>query len=254
MLNPLTEILLKLIFFITLSVSTLTNLSAQTVIKMERLNGVYVMPCKVNGLSLKFIFDTGASDVSISLTEAMFMLKNGYLSENDLIGTEKYQIANGEILEGTKINLKTLEIGKLKLYNVKASIVHNSTAPLLLGQSALSKLGKIEFDYANSTLTIKSGPSDYVSDNSPPMTIPPPSPYTSRESVYNGNYLFKTTFNNPVINVPLRNSPDPNAKEIYRCPKEATVYVIDNKGDLYFKVYVNGYTGYLSKGFLQRKW
>lgn len=245
---------MKTLFTIILTLVLMTNATAQTIVKMEKLNGVYVMPCKVNGLSLKFIFDTGASDVSISLTEALFMLKNGYLSENDLIGTEYYRIANGDIEEGTKIVLKTIEIGKLKLYNVKASIVHNLSAPLLLGQSALSKLGKIEFDYAKSTLTILGGPSDYVYDNTERTTYSNTNNYSSKESVYNGYYKFSTSFDNPPFEVPLRSEPNVNSREVYKCPKNATVYVIDNSGEIFFKVYVNGYTGYLSKGFLKRKW
>lgn len=142
--------------------SQITFLAAQTVVKMQKSNGIYIMPCKVNGLALNFIFDTGASHVSISLTEALFMLKNGYLSKNDLAGTEYYRIANGDIEEGTKVMLGTIEIGRVKLYNVKASISHNLNAPLLLGQSALSKLKRIEFNYANNTLTILEGPEDYV--------------------------------------------------------------------------------------------
>ena len=54
-------------------------------IKMTYENGVYTMPCEVNGLRMKFIFDTGASMVSISMTEAKFMYKNGYINENDLV-------------------------------------------------------------------------------------------------------------------------------------------------------------------------
>lgn len=50
--------------------------------------------------------------------------------------------------------LKKIEISGLVLYNVNASIINNDNAPLLLGQSALSKLGKIQIDYNNSTLTI----------------------------------------------------------------------------------------------------
>lgn len=245
---------MKAIFTIGLTLAIMTALKAQTVVKMEKLNGVYVMPCKVNGLSLKFIFDTGASDVSISLTEALFMLKNGYLSEDALIGTEYYRIANGDIEEGTEIVLKNIEIGKLKLYNVKASIVHNLSAPLLLGQSALSKLGKIEFDYANSTLTILGGPNDYVYDNNERSTYTSTNNYSSKESVYNGNYMFSTSFDKPPFEVPLRSEPNVNSREVYKCPINATVYVLDNSGEFYFRVYVNGYTGYLSKRFLKRKW
>ena len=125
------------------------------VIKLKRqASNVYTIPCKVNGLSLNFIFDTGASAVSISKSEAIFMLKNGYLSVNDIIGNQQFQTANGDIQVGTKIIIKKIEIGGLILQNVEASVVHNENAPLLLGQSALSKLGKIEIDYNNSTLTI----------------------------------------------------------------------------------------------------
>lgn len=125
------------------------------IVQMKKNNGgTFTIDCKVNGLPLKFIFDTGASDVSISLTEALFMFKNGYLDEDDITGTQYYSIANGEITEGTTINIKKLEFGEFILYNVKASISHELLAPLLLGQSALSKLGKIVIDYQNATLEI----------------------------------------------------------------------------------------------------
>ena len=121
---------------------------------MKKVGGVYVMPCEVNGLPLRFIFDTGASEITISLTEALFMLKNGYLDENDLQGSQYYKIANGDLAEGTEVLIREVKIGELKLYNVKASIVHELDAPLLLGQSALSRLGKIEIDYSKNTLTV----------------------------------------------------------------------------------------------------
>ncbi len=143
---------------VILSIVLCQIVKAQTEIAMQQQNGVYYIPCKVNGLPLKFIFDTGASNVSISLIEAIFMLKNGYLSEDDLLGTEYYLIANGEVTEGTAIILREIEIGGRKLYNVRAGIVHNLDAPLLLGQSALSKLGKFNFDYSNSKMTIQGGP------------------------------------------------------------------------------------------------
>jgi len=113
---------------------------------MEKENGVYQIPCKINGIPMKFIFDTGASDVSISLTEAQFLLKQDLLSENDIIGREKYQIANGDIEEGTKIILREINIRGLILHNIEASIIHNQGAPLLLGQNVISKLGKLELE------------------------------------------------------------------------------------------------------------
>ena len=134
---------------------------SQTVIKMKREGGVSVISCKVNGLPLDFIFDTGASDVSINMTLANFMYKNGYLSIDDILGTGNYYDANGNLSEGVQINFKSIEVAGLKLINVKASIVKNDRAPLLLGQSAINKLGKIELNLKLNTLTILKGKGVY---------------------------------------------------------------------------------------------
>ena len=113
---------------------------------MEKKGEVYYIPGKVNGLNLKFIFDTGASNVCISLSEALFMIKNGYLSEDDILGSSYSQIANGELVENTNIILREIEVGGIKLHNVKALISHTIQAPLLFGQSAIQKLGPIQIN------------------------------------------------------------------------------------------------------------
>ena len=110
--------------------------------------------CAINGLPLHFIFDTGASDVSMSSVEATFMLKNDYLSTSDIIGRQNYMTANGNITEGTVINLRDVKLGNIHLNDIKASVVKNQSAPLLLGQSVFSKLGKIEIDNDNKVLRI----------------------------------------------------------------------------------------------------
>lgn len=134
----------------------------QVTIQMKREGGVSIVPCKVNGLNLKFIFDTGASEISISMAEATFMLKNDYLSKEDIVGKSNYLDANGNISVGVKIILKEVEIGGLKLFNVKASVVNNLKAPLLLGQSAISKLGTVQLDLNANTLTILNFKEDVV--------------------------------------------------------------------------------------------
>ena len=110
--------------------------------------------CAINNLPLHFIFDTGASDVSISSVEATFMLKNDYLSSSDIIGRQNYMTADGNITEGTVINLRDVKLGNIHLNDIKASVVKNQLAPLLLGQSVFSKLGKIEIDNDKKLLRI----------------------------------------------------------------------------------------------------
>ena len=117
--------------------------------------GTFEIPCDINGLQLQMIFDTGASDVTISSVEVNFMLKNGYLSEKDVKGKKYYQIANGEISAGTVITLREVKIGDAVLRNVDASVVKSQKAPLLLGQSAMERFGTITIDNINNKLLIK---------------------------------------------------------------------------------------------------
>ena len=123
-------------------------------IPFTKEDGVCKVKCAINNLPLYFVFDTGASDVSLSSVEATFMMKNGYLKPTDVIGKQNYMMANGEISAGTIINLRNVNFGGLDLDNVRASVVHNQKAPLLLGQSILNRLGNIEIDNANRVLKV----------------------------------------------------------------------------------------------------
>ncbi len=117
-------------------------------------DGVCKVRCQVNDLPLYFIFDTGASNVTLSMVEATFMVKNGYLNDSDIVGSQHYMDANGNVTVGTVINLKKVDFGGFTLNNVKASVVRNQKAPLLLGQSVLGRLGKVEIDNTKQVLKI----------------------------------------------------------------------------------------------------
>ena len=116
--------------------------------------GICKVKCTINGLPLHFYFDTGATDVTISNVEAQFMIKNDYLNPTDVKGSAYYSTADGNITAGTVILLRKVDFGGLELTNVRASVVDNQQAPLLLGQSVLSKLGKVEIDNEKHVLKI----------------------------------------------------------------------------------------------------
>lgn len=122
---------------------------------MEKVNGVLQIPVEVDGVKMFFIFDTGASIISISETEANFLWKQGKLTKDDIVGTANFSDANGDISEGTIIILTTVKIGDRVLKNVEASVVHNLNAPLLFGQSALGKFGKISIDNNRGEITFE---------------------------------------------------------------------------------------------------
>lgn len=122
------------------------NGSAQKVIRMENIDGVYRISCSVNGAKMKMIFDTGASTVSLSESMANFLYDNGYISKEDVLGTSKSQTADGSIHDNVVINIKDIEISGLHIKNVQAAVISGQNAPLLLGQTAIQKLGSITIE------------------------------------------------------------------------------------------------------------
>lgn len=134
--------------------SALTQESERVEIPFTPDGGCASVKCTINELPLTFIFDTGASIVSLSQVEANFMLKNGYLKKDDFVGSDRFVDANGNITEGTIVNLRDVDFGGMKINNVRASVVRNQKAPLLLGQSVLGRLGSIEIDNPGKKLII----------------------------------------------------------------------------------------------------
>lgn len=120
--------------------------------KMRKENGVYLVPIEVNGLNLDFVFDTGASSISISLAEARVMARQGKITEDDILGQARFADAQGDVSVGMVIQLRTVKIGDIVLENVEATVVDNLQAPLLLGQTALAKFGKVTIDYDNDVI------------------------------------------------------------------------------------------------------
>lgn len=128
------------------------KVGGHTKVRMRKEGGVYLVPITVNGLNLDFIFDTGASSISLSSAEAMVMLRQGKITQEDIVGQQQFQDATGSVSVGTIVLLRTVQIGDITLENVEASVVDNIQAPLLLGQTALAKFGKVTIDYDHNTI------------------------------------------------------------------------------------------------------
>lgn len=116
----------------------------------EQFGNTITIPVNINGMSLEMIYDTGASVTLITLAEARYLFSKGLLNEEDIIDYQQYQVANGQILTGLRINLKSVSLHKnLNLSDVEAVVVENLQAPLLLGQSVLKEFKKISIDREN---------------------------------------------------------------------------------------------------------
>lgn len=116
-------------------------------IPFKQHGGVRTVQAKINDCAeFPMIFDTGCSGVAISILELGTLVKHGYISEEDVIGMTRAQIADGSIVENAVVNLKKLQIGDYVCYNVEASVSDNEQAPLLLGNGALKDVESFNID------------------------------------------------------------------------------------------------------------
>jgi aspartyl protease family protein len=141
--------LFSICFLFTCIVST-----SQTTVKLKQQDGIYLVPCKINGLDFELFFDTGASLVSLSLKEAKQLVAAGKLKQSDIVGKTQMSIANGQIVNGTIVLLREIKVGDLVLKNIDAVITETQNAPLLLGQSAIKEFGEFTFDSKTGLLKI----------------------------------------------------------------------------------------------------
>lgn len=133
----------RLFMFIVTIILVCNYAIGQKTIRMEKDGGIYKISCKVNGAPMKMYFDTGASTVSISRATALYLLENDLIGPQDFRGKTKTSTADGSISDKMVISLRDIEIAGLHLRDVQATVSYSLNAPLLLGQTAIQRLGKI---------------------------------------------------------------------------------------------------------------
>ena len=112
-------------------------------IRLERRGGTYLVPVAINGtITLKFVLDSGASDVLIPADVFLTLLRTGTVSERDILGSQIYSLADGSTLKGTRFLIRELRVGNHVINDVVAS-VGPVTGDLLLGLSFLSRFGTV---------------------------------------------------------------------------------------------------------------
>ena len=102
-------------------------------------NGDFVVEALVQGVTVVFIIDTGASDVVLSPDDA----KRVGLKLDRLDYTQRYQTANGVIF-GAPVRIEWISVGGINLYDVRASVPDSELRHSLLGMSFLNRIGGFE--------------------------------------------------------------------------------------------------------------
>lgn len=115
---------------------------------------VFYVTVKLNSVPMKFILDTGCSTMQISKADAEFLLHHEILDEKNISDSIKTICANGTVENNNTIIINELEIGNMKLKNIKTIVSNSNDTPLLIGQSVLSNFSEIKINYKNKTLTL----------------------------------------------------------------------------------------------------
>lgn len=119
------------------------------VVLYANTQGHFVSECQINGASLTFIVDTGATTVALNSGDAKFANIDYKRGQPMQVST-----ANG-VITAYQVIIAKLQLGNVTLNNVNASVVEGgSPSIVLLGMSALNRLEMKRQDIAM-TLTKK---------------------------------------------------------------------------------------------------
>lgn len=115
---------------------------------------MYHVQVTVNdAVALPFVVDSGAAEVTIPADVARTLVRAGTLTEEDFLPGRTYTLADGSTLRSARVTLRSLRIGPTRLANVTA-VIAPPDGSLLLGQSALERLGDWRLDLEKQALVL----------------------------------------------------------------------------------------------------
>jgi aspartyl protease family protein len=109
--------------------------------------GDFVVEGRIDGVAVRFVVDTGASEVVLSRADAVRV----GLDPDALAYTQAFTTANGTVF-GAPVRLARLSVGGVSLENVRATVTDGGLNTSLLGMSFLGRLSG--FAVRNRVLTL----------------------------------------------------------------------------------------------------
>ena len=129
-------------------------ISGATVVPMVSEGGTFVVPVRINDqITLNFVIDSGASDVSVPADVVMTLLRTGTITDSDFLGTQEYRMANGPTVPSQQFVIRSLKVGDRTLENVTGSVAPVEGS-LLLGQSFLRRFKSWSIDNQKEALVL----------------------------------------------------------------------------------------------------
>ncbi len=126
--------------------SNFTPTENSSVTLISDAKGHFITEGSINGATVKFIIDTGATMVSLNSSEAKRIGVNYLKGEHGLVST-----ANG-LVPVYKVKLDTVKVGDITLSNVDALVQEGENLPMVL--MGMSFLNRVEMKREGSQMTL----------------------------------------------------------------------------------------------------
>ncbi len=127
------------LFFKVITSIKFKNLKKNTIYLTEEQNMKF-LELNFNGLTYKFMLDTGASNVIINKSILSDLLSNDIISKENYVGDSYAKIADGSIIACQNWLVPKLNIGNQTIKNLIVSVIDSENSMLLFGMGGLKKL------------------------------------------------------------------------------------------------------------------
>jgi clan AA aspartic protease (TIGR02281 family) len=130
----------------------------EAAVSLRPEGGVFTVLGTINGqITLDFIVDSGASDVSIPKDVVSTLIRTRTITDADFLGSETYRLADGSTVPSQRLVIRSLKVGTKVLENVAAHIAPDA-GQLLLGQSFLKRFKSWSIDNDRTALILNGDP------------------------------------------------------------------------------------------------
>lgn len=114
----------------------------------------YKVSCTVNELPLTFVYDETADEATMAEVDALFLLKNNYVTATEFQGGYDFVQGEWRITDGTTMTLRKVAFGDFSIDNLRVSVKRGQKASLILDGSAMKRVGKATLDKTKRVLSV----------------------------------------------------------------------------------------------------
>jgi clan AA aspartic protease (TIGR02281 family) len=129
--------------------------SARIEVPLQKESDTFVVPVLINdAITLDFMVDSGASDVSVPADVFSVLVRTGTIRDTDILGEQTYVLADGSTRQTPTFMIKSLKVGSIVVENVRGGVAP-ARGSLLLGQSFLEHFKSWSIDNTKKELLLE---------------------------------------------------------------------------------------------------